>query len=87
MNEKIKWKEKDGVYCSDNRHEFAIFKKEEFWILSYTDFWTNSPDSYFANIKRAGDDFFAIGALKQYAEKIVAFKYSIEKNANDKIDL
>lgn len=78
MNKQIQWTEKNGIYCSDNRYEFSIFKKEDFWMLSYTDFWTNAPDSYFVNVKRGGDDFFAVGALKKYAEKVVEIKSTIQ---------
>jgi len=74
---KINWIKKeddlegDNEYFSDNKYEFIIFKKDKYWILSYTDFWTDiDSDAFFVNIKKSGDESRAVPALKRYADQI-----------------
>lgn len=70
--ENIKWFKKDDMYFSDQKYEFTIYKKGRFWILSYTDFWTSDiGESFFVNIKNSSDEFFAVPALKRYANSII----------------
>jgi len=70
----ITWDVKEGpsgkTYFSDKRSEFVIYKEGDFYILNYTDFWTVSPNSFFVNIKKQGDEISAVGELKKYAQKI-----------------
>ncbi len=70
----IIWDVKEGssgkTYFSDKRSEFVIYKEGNFYILSYTDFWTVSPNSFFVNIKKQGDEMFAVSELKRYAQKV-----------------
>jgi hypothetical protein len=74
LDGRIIWNIKDGTngktYFSDERCEFVIHKEGDFYILSYTDFWTVSPNSFFVNIKKQGDEMFAVAELKQYAQKV-----------------
>jgi phage-related protein len=69
---KIEWTKTDNMHFSDSRYEFTIYKEGNFWILSYTDFWTSEiSDSFFVNVKKTGDEMFAVPALKKYADYIV----------------
>ena len=72
---KTYWIKKDceghNEYFSD-RYEFVIFKKDNYWILSYSDYWTDiESDAFLVNIKKSGDEIRAVSALKEYADQII----------------
>ena len=71
-NGKIRWDKEDGSYFSDKRYELTIHKKNDNWVLSYTDFWTVGPEAFFVNIKSlSNQEMFAVPALKKYAQKMI----------------